>query len=31
MRLSAFNLLQWNTRYHLNVLWDFADGSLFKG
>ena len=21
----------WNTRYHLNVLWDFADGSLFKG
>jgi hypothetical protein len=21
----------WNTRYHLVVLWDFADGSLFKG
>jgi mono/diheme cytochrome c family protein len=21
----------WNTRYHLNLLWDFADGSFFKG
>ncbi len=21
----------YDTRYHLNVLWDFADGSLFKG
>ncbi len=21
----------WDTRYHLTLLWDFADGSLFKG
>ena len=21
----------YNTRYHLNLLWDFADGSFFKG
>ncbi len=21
----------WETRYHLNLLWDFADGSFFKG
>lgn len=21
----------WDTRYHMNVLWDFADGSLFMG
>ena len=21
----------WETRYHMNVLWDFADGSLFMG
>jgi hypothetical protein len=21
----------WDTRYHLNLLWDFADGSFFKG
>jgi mono/diheme cytochrome c family protein len=21
----------WNTRYHLNLLWDFADGSFFAG
>jgi hypothetical protein len=20
-----------DTRYHLNLLWDFADGSFFKG
>jgi len=22
---------RYNTRYHLNLLWDFADGSFFKG
>jgi hypothetical protein len=21
----------WDARYHLTLLWDFADGSLFKG
>ena len=21
----------WETRYHMNLLWDFADGSFFKG
>jgi mono/diheme cytochrome c family protein len=26
-----FSDQSWETRYHLNLLWDFADGSFFKG